>query len=196
MIDEVLPLAASHQPTTNHQNARSRKRLTTMESYRVRISEDGLVFSAAHFIVIEGDTHERLHGHDFRVTAEVHGPLDDNGYVVDFLALRESLEAILEELDHRVLLPTEHPTLRIRTDVEHIDAEHVEVTAAECRWVFPRGDCVLLPMVNTSAELLGRWIARRLLDRLHERTGSRPTVVRIEVTESRGQSGLCELREE
>ena len=33
-------------------------------------------------------------------------------------------------------------------------------------WVFPRGDCVLLPIENTTAELLARYIAGRLLESL------------------------------
>ena len=60
----------------------------TMEHYHVRIAKDYLVFSAAHFITYDGDVCERLHGHNYRVAAEVAGPLDENHYVVDFIALR------------------------------------------------------------------------------------------------------------
>ena len=159
-----------------------------MERYSVRIAQDDLVFSAGHFITYEGDVCEPLHGHDYRVAAEVRGPLDENQYVVDFLALRDALKAIVGELDHRVLLPTEHPRIRVTAG----DRE-VEVTFADRRWVFPRADCGLLPLANTTTELLARHVARRLLDELETRCGARPSDVRIEIAECYGQSAACEL---
>ena len=161
------------------------------ESYHVRISKDYLVFSAGHFITYDGDVCERLHGHNYRVAAEVFGELDENHYVVDFIMLRDVLSAIVQELDHHMLLPKEHP--RIRLDA----GEHeVEVTFEDRRWVFPREDCVLLPVAKTTTELLGRYIGRRLLDDVESRTGVRPMRVRIEVDECFGQVAVVELQGE
>ncbi len=160
-----------------------------MERYHVRISTDDLVFSAGHFITFAKDACERLHGHNYRVAAEVHGPLDRNCYVVDFGALRDMLKAILGELDHRVLLPAEHPQIRVRADDREVVA-----TFRDRRWVFPRSDCVLLPVSNTTAEKLAGYIGERLLDDLGARFGTRPALVRIEVAECDGQSAVCELR--
>jgi 6-pyruvoyltetrahydropterin/6-carboxytetrahydropterin synthase len=162
-----------------------------MQSFHVRISKDYLVFSAAHFITYDGDVCERLHGHNYRVAAEVHGPLDDNHYVVDFVMLRDTLQAILAELDHRVLLPSEHPLIHVKAD-----DEQVEATFDRRRWVFPRSDCLLLPIANTTAELLARHLGQRLLDELQAKIGTRPPTVRIEVDECYGQSAVCELRDE
>ena len=75
-----------------------------MPEFRVRVSGDDLVFSAAHFITFAGGC-EPLHGHDYRVAAEVFGPLDDDHCVVDFVVLGELLTAILRDYDHAVLLP-------------------------------------------------------------------------------------------
>ena len=86
------------------------------DSYHVRIEKDRLVFCAAHFITYNGDVCEPLHGHNYHVAAEVHGPLDENSYVVDFIALRDELQAIVDGLDHRMLLPTAHPTIRVVAD--------------------------------------------------------------------------------
>jgi len=161
-----------------------------METYHVRIAGDDLVFSAGHFITFNADVCERLHGHDFRVAAEMEGPLDENHYVVDFVALRETLKTILDELDHRLLLPTSHPTIRVASG----DSE-VEVTFGDRRWVFPREDCLLLPVANTTAELLARHIGLLLLKRLEARSGVRPGAVRIEVAEGSGQSALYQWRD-
>ena len=158
------------------------------ESYRVRISKEYLVFSAGHFITYNGDVCERLHGHNYRVAAEVFGPLDENHYVVDFIALRDALKAIVDELDHRMLLPTEHPLIRVTAN----DTE-VEARFRERRWVFPRGDCVLLPVPNTTAELLARYIAGRLAGDLQKRTEVATTRLVVEVDECFGQLGICEV---
>jgi 6-pyruvoyltetrahydropterin/6-carboxytetrahydropterin synthase len=155
------------------------------ERYHVRIDKEYLVFSAAHFITFAGDICERLHGHNYRLAAEVVGPLDENHYVVDFIALRDSLKSIVDELDHYVLLPTEHPLIRV------VACEReVEATFRERRWVFPRGDCVLLPVPNTTAEMVARWIGQRLFERLAARGIARPERIQIEVDECFGQSGV------
>src|SRR4051812_28386824 len=101
------------------------------EEYHVRITKDYLVFSAGHFITFNGDICERLHGHNYRVAAEVFGPLDENQYVVDFIAVRDALKAIVDALDHHMLLPTEHPLIHVTTNDREVEAKF-----RERRWVF------------------------------------------------------------
>lgn len=161
------------------------------ETYRVRVAKDYLVFSAAHFITLEGNLCERLHGHNFRVAAEVYGQLDENHYVIDFIMLRDTVKAIVDELDHHMLLPLDHPAIK----VTHDDRE-VTATFENRRWVFPRHDCILLAVPNTTSEMLARYIGRRLLADLEERSGVRPSLIRIEVDENFGQLAVCELRDE
>jgi 6-pyruvoyltetrahydropterin/6-carboxytetrahydropterin synthase len=61
-------------------------------------------------------------------------------------------------------------------------------------WVFPRGDCVLLPIENTTAELLASYLAGRLREELRNRHQFSPDAVRIEVEESFGQFARYEWR--
>ena len=174
----------------------SRLRLiNTMQVFHIRIAGDDLIFSAAHFITLDAENCEPLHGHDYRVAAEVYGPLGEEHYVVDFVAVRDALRGILAEMDHRVLLPTSHPTIRVTADPEQVP-EQVTVTFAERRWVFPRGDCLLMPIPSTTSELLARHVAARLLNELQSRCGRRPPRLRIEIRESCGFSAVCELRDE
>lgn len=158
------------------------------ESYHVRVTKDYLVFSAAHFITFNGNVCERLHGHNYRVAAEVFGPLDENHYVIDFIALRDELKKIVDELDHHVLLPTDHPAIRVVATVKSVTA-----TFEDRRWEFPRGDCILLPVANTTAELVGRHIGHRLLAALEARCGFRPQRLRVELDECHGQMAVCEI---
>ena len=158
------------------------------ETYHVRLTKEDLIFSAAHFITFNGNICERLHGHNYRVFAEVYGPLDENQYVIDFIALRDTLKEITTELDHHMLLPTDHPEIQVA-----VQENEVEVTFEDRRWVFPRGDCILLPVANTTAELLARYLGQELLDRLKKRTGAQPQRLVIGVDENEGQWGICEL---
>lgn len=162
--------------------------MTHSPAYRVRVTKDHLVFSAAHFITFNGDVCERLHGHNWRTAAEIEGPLDENQYVFDFIALRDQLQSIVNELDHRMLLPLAHPAI-------HVSASETEVEARfeNRRWVFPREDCVLLPVANTTAELIARWIAERLLAALPAGSLEAMRALQVEVEENFGQWAICRL---
>lgn len=158
------------------------------ESYHVRIAKERLVFSAAHFITYAGDVCEPLHGHNYHVYAEVHGPLDENRYVVDFIALRDALQRIVDALDHRMLLPTGHPTIHVE-ETPGGESGEVVVTHGKRRWIFPRQDCVLLPVANTTAELLARHIADELRTVLSD-VLSAPARLEVGVDECDGQWGV------
>lgn len=159
------------------------------ERFQVRVSKDYLGFCSGHFISYEGDKCERLHGHNYRTAVEVEGALDENFYVFDFIALKDITQGITDSLDHRMMLPTRNPYI-------HVEAgrRSVEVRYRERAWVFPLDDCVLLPIENTTAELLARFIAGRLLDELKGQRGYQPEVLRVEVEETVGQSARYEWR--
>jgi 6-pyruvoyltetrahydropterin/6-carboxytetrahydropterin synthase len=158
------------------------------ESYKVRIEKERLVFSAAHFITYAGDVCEPLHGHNYRVYAEVEGPLDENQYVIDFIALRDAMQRIVDGLDHRVLLPTQHPMIHVREEQGGEQGE-VVATFGKRRWVFPRQDCVLLPVANSTAELLATYIAQRLVESLNSLQAA-GTSLEVGVDECDGQWGV------
>ena len=158
------------------------------ETYRVRVTKDHLVFSAAHFITFNGNICERLHGHNWRTAVEVAGPLDENHYVFDFIALRDALQTIVNRLDHRVLLPTQHPTIRVRES-----EREVEATFEDRRWIFPREDCILLPIENTTAERIAWWIATELRPTITQLGRGAIETLRVEVEENFGQWAVCEM---
>ena len=61
---------------------------------------------AAHRLpnVPEGHKCARLHGHSFRVTLYVSGPVGDNsGWVIDFGELKDHFKPIYNRLDHHYL---------------------------------------------------------------------------------------------
>lgn len=149
--------------------------------FRVRIEKDYTVFCAGHFITYDGHECEPLHGHNYRAAAALEGPLDENAYVFDFTKLKRALRAIVDRLDHRMLLPTKSALIR----VTQAGAE-VQATYRDKRYVFPLSDVVLLPVPNTTAEMLAWWIAQELRRTLGP-LPPRMTALEVEVDESSGQ---------
>lgn len=161
---------------------------TTLGAYRVLLQKEQLVFSAAHFITFAGDVCECLHGHNYGVKAEISGPLDENQYVVDFIAFRDALADIVRQLDHHVLLPTTHPLIEVRED-----EVEVVVTFRTKRWVFPREDCMLLPITNTTAEQIAWWVAVHLREIMKPKVGAGITELEVGIDENHGQWGICKI---
>jgi 6-pyruvoyltetrahydropterin/6-carboxytetrahydropterin synthase len=158
-----------------------------LRNYSVRIAGDNLIYSAAHFIVLPDGTCEPLHGHNYRVAVELGGPLDASGCVIDFAALLEIMKSIADELDHAVLLPAHSEVIRVS-----VVEEEVEVHFGPRRWVFPRGECRLLPVPSTTVELVANHLLGRLLVELASRGFAAPQRVRIELEESPGCRAVCE----
>ena len=156
--------------------------------FRVQLEKDTMVFSAAHFITFNGNVCESIHGHNYAVKAEVVGPLDENGYVCDFIALRDGLAEIVATMDHKVVLPATHPMIKVVDD-----GKEVLVTFEQKRWIFPTEDCVILPVTNTTAELMAGYIAEELKSRTMEKFGNQLTKLIVGVDENRGQWGVVEL---
>ncbi len=157
-------------------------------TFRVDVAKEQFTFSAAHFITFAGDICERLHGHNYGVRVAVEGPLDANRYVVDFIALRDAVLQQTAALDHHVLLPERHAEIKI-------DVGETETTARfrDRRWVFPNEDCVILPVVNTTAEEIAHVIAMRVRDQTREQFGDRLDFLEVGVDENQGQWGTCRL---
>jgi len=163
--------------------------LAMNERFTVRVTKDYLVFCSGHFISYEGHQCERLHGHNYRASVEVVGPLDENYYVFDFIALKNCTRQITDELDHFMLLPTKNRLIHVEEQ-----QERVVVRYKEREWIFPRGDCVLLPIENTTAEMLARYIGQRLLADITKNHHFNPEILRVEVEESIGQFAIYEWR--
>lgn len=153
------------------------------ERFKVRVTKDHLVFCSGHFISYEGDRCERLHGHNYRVAVEIEGDLDHNFYVFDFIALKQRTKAITDDLDHRMLLATRNSYITVEER-----GPSIYVRYRDREWLFPRDDCVLLPIENTTAELLARYVGQRLIEDIRRQYQFAPQLLRVEVEENIGQS--------
>ncbi len=159
------------------------------ERFSVKVARDHLTFCCGHFISFDGHQCERLHGHNYRAEITVEGPLAAEWYVFDFVALRARAKEITDELDHHMLLATANPVIVLEES-----STQVHVRYKDREWSFPRGDCILLPIENTTAELIAKYIAGRLAIALRERHQFVPDVLRVEVEEGVGVSAIYEWR--
>ncbi|MEE8240309.1 MAG: 6-carboxytetrahydropterin synthase, partial [Nitrospirales bacterium] len=107
-----------------------------------------------------------------------------------FLAIKPILKTICDRLDHRVLLPKDNPHLKIDEVEGSIEARY-----RNFRYCFPVADVVLLPIRNTSAELLAHYICKEFKQEVNRRfRTAHLDVIRVGVEESFGQAAVYEER--
>jgi len=128
-----------------------------MKSY---ISIDGwrsnIRFSSAH-IIHEYEKCGRLHGHTYAVHAKIYGKPDSKGIILDFSILKEKLREIVDELDHKLLIPEKSTVAEIKKQ-----DETVTIDALGKKFSFPIQDCIFLPIQSTSAENLSTYILNKI----------------------------------
>ena len=158
--------------------------------FRVSVSKDYLVFASAHFITFAGHRCEGLHGHNYRVRVTIDGLLNEESwFVFDFVELKRIMRTLCDEIDHLVLLPT-------RSDRVQVQEEGENVTVAvdgRPRYLFPKRDCALLPIPNTTVEMLAEMLIDRLRAALAERGATGLRAIEMEVEENFGQSATCRV---
>jgi len=161
--------------------------MTPREEYRVSVTKDYLVFSSAHFITFAGHRCEGLHGHNYRVRVTVEGALNKEAwFVFDFVELKGIMKRLCDEIDHLVLLPLDSDRVKV---VE--DGEIVRVSVdGKPRYTFPRRDCALLPIPNTTVEMLAKLLTTRLKTAIGAEASKPLTAIEMEVEENFGQTAV------
>src|SRR5919201_4307181 len=133
--------------------------MRTKGEFKVTVTKDYTVFASAHFITFAGHRCESLHGHNYRAGVTIEGALDEQSwYVMDFTVVKQLMKRLCDEIDHKVLLPLENPKVQVS---EQGDAVLVAYEGKP-RYRFPRVDCSLLPVPNTTVEMLAEMLAGRL----------------------------------
>ncbi len=162
-------------------------------TYSVSVTKDYLVFSSAHFITFAGHRCEGLHGHNYRARVTVDGRLQpETWFVFDFVELKRIMRDLCDAIDHLVLLPLESTRIGV---IESDGVVRVSVDGT-AKYVFPRNECALLPIPNTTVEMLAKLLTDRLLEALHARGAKGIAAVEMEIEENFGQTATYRLRME
>ena len=158
--------------------------------FRVSVTKDYLVFASAHFITFAGHRCEGLHGHNYRASVTVEGALNEESwFVFDFVELKRIMRQLCDEIDHLVLLPMQSVRVQVVEDGEIVNV----AVDGKPRYVFPRKDCALLPIPNTTVEMIARMLTERLQVELAKTDARGLTVIEMEIEENFGQSAFYRL---
>ena len=161
--------------------------MTPRGEYRVSVTKDYLVFSSAHFITFAGHRCEGLHGHNYRARVTIEGALNqESWFVFDFVELKRIMKKLCDEIDHLVLLPTRSERIQVAESGETVSVS----VDGKPRYVFPRKDCALLPVPNTTVEMLAEMLTDRLRTELATAGAKGMTAIEMEVEENFGQSAV------
>jgi len=161
------------------------------EHYAIRVYKQYFNFASAHFLIFADGSREPLHGHNYQVQVLVEGALGDADIVVDFIPFKPLVRRICDSLDHKTLLPRDNAHLEITTTDASIEVGHTDGS----RFVFPASDVLILPIPNTSTEMLARFIGREMAMNIPKQLPEAEiTSLEVQVEESAGQSGICRIR--
>ena len=115
-------------------------------------------FSAAHFTIFSATERERLHGHNYAVSARFVAPMGDNGFAADYNVYKSRLSILCEELDEYMLLAGDSPYQRIEEE-----GDYYRVYFDRDEMLFLKSDTRVLPIRNATVEEFSRYLLGRLL---------------------------------
>ncbi len=156
------------------------------QTFAVSVHPGELHFNAAHFITFNNSC-ENLHGHNFHVRIQAWGDNNEDAFVIDFVQLNRLAADICLELHDKILLPGNSKEVSIDQQ-----AGQVDVVSYDKRFSLPQGNCRILPIANTTAEMLAWYIMESLLPMLEAHDAlTHVGTLEIAVEEADRQWGIC-----
>ena len=160
-----------------------------IQTFAVSVHPGELHFNAAHFITFSNSC-ENLHGHNFHVRIQAWGDNNDDAFVIDFVQLNRLAATICMELNDRILLPGRSEEVSV-----HQTDGQIEVSSYGKFFSLPLENCLLLPIANTTAEMLAWYIMERLVPMLETHSAlAHVKHLEIAVEEADRQWGICRRR--
>eukprot|EP00439_Symbiodinium_sp_Y106_P040483 s4102_g4.t5 len=203
-LDSLLCRAASWPMADGH-DAFPRSPPHSDTSWQVAVALQDMKFSAAHFVAFEG-FREPLHGHNYTVGARIGSKRPQaDGYVVDFGDLKKVIRGICKEMDQRTLLPAKSDVLCFCQDSNSDKLEiqcqggSFKLTQMPFPFAAETKDCVLLPIVHTTAEELAEYIASEVISRIGsflQKRGCEWLEVQVSERPGQGAAHMTSLRPE
>ncbi|KYH39431.1 MAG: 6-pyruvoyl tetrahydropterin synthase [Candidatus Bathyarchaeota archaeon B26-1] len=72
----------------------------------MRVGVEGFTFNSAHYTKGSSERCLNIHGHTFSLCVEVEGEVDaETGMVIDFDLLKKAVRDVIDEYDHKVIVP-------------------------------------------------------------------------------------------
>lgn len=162
---------------------------TAQREVTIAIDKEYLKFSAAHFTIFSATERERLHGHNFGVSAVISTLVGANGMASNYRVYKDALNTCCQALDEYLLLPSESPYLTIEQSGPEY---HVAFGQETMR--FLAEDTLLLPIRNTTVEEFSYYILAQLLDAGLVDQDQQITGLDVTVESGPGQRGTSRWR--
>jgi 6-pyruvoyltetrahydropterin/6-carboxytetrahydropterin synthase len=122
------------------------------------IDKESHKFSAAHYTIFSATERERLHGHNYSVSARIVAPVGGNGFSADYNVYKRRLARLCEALDEYLLLAGDSPYQQIEEA-----GDCYRVTYAGQEMLFLQSDTRVLPIRNATIEELSHYLLQGLL---------------------------------
>ena len=122
------------------------------------IDKESHKFSAAHFTIFSATERERLHGHNYSVSAKIVAPMGDNGFSADYNVYKNRLAALCDELDEYMVLAADSPYQTIEDDGDNYRVIHNGQAM-----LFLKCDTLVLPVRNATVEEFSRYLLDKLI---------------------------------
>ncbi|MEW7999558.1 MAG: 6-carboxytetrahydropterin synthase [Candidatus Thiodiazotropha endolucinida] len=160
--------------------------LNHAQTFAVNVHPGELHFNSAHFITFDNSC-ENLHGHNFHLRIQAYGDNNEDAFVIDFVQLNRLAAEICSGLHDKVLLPGKSDEVAIKKS-----SGQLEVSSYDKVFSLPAGNCLILPVANTTAEMIAWYIMESLLPKL-EACAALTHVKNLEVAveEADHQWGIC-----
>ena len=155
----------------------------------IEVSKEYLKFSAAHFTIFSASERERLHGHNYAVSATVTASVDDNGMCFPYGEMKSRLRVLCESLDEYTLIPQFSPHLSIAEQ-----DGYYRVAYNEEIMLLLQSDTLLLPIRNTTVEEFSRYLLEQLRQDTDFFESNRCQRIALTVNSGPGQSATTVWR--
>ena len=125
----------------------------------IHISKQSHKFSAAHFTIFSKTERERLHGHNYGVSARVVANMGENGFTADYNVYKRAMQRLCDDHDEYMFLPSQSRWLQVTEEKGEYLATFNGKTLR-----FPADETLLLPITNVTVEALAHYLLKRLME--------------------------------
>ncbi|MEM9257435.1 MAG: 6-carboxytetrahydropterin synthase [Pseudomonadota bacterium] len=122
------------------------------------IDKESHKFSVAHYTIFSATERERLHGHNYSVSAKIVAPMGDNGFAADYNLYKGRLAKLCDSLDEYMVLAGESP----HQQIDQVD-EAYRVRFDGQEMLFLQSDTLVLPIRNATVEEFSRYLLDQLV---------------------------------
>ncbi len=92
--------------------------------FSIEVAKDYFNFASAHFLIFPDGQREPLHGHNYQVSVTLEGEIDHAGVVLDFITFKPLVKQVCDALDHRTLIQTESPVIKVNRRGKEIEVRY------------------------------------------------------------------------